>query len=733
MSGLHFTLEKIYLFFHKNLPKKTFTFGVLILAIFFSQISVSAAPAISSISPNSGPIEGGTQVTINGTGFQGNSQVTQVASGEYHTCALHTDGNVRCWGSNNFGQLGYGDTTQRNSPGPDINFGGNYAVAIGAGNNHTCAVMNTGSVKCWGWNTFGQLGYGDTVQRNTPGPDINFGTVGATKVAAGRYHTCITTTTSTARCWGTGSNGQLGYGNFSSLFTPGGDINFGGIQISMIDAGEFYTCAMLVTGGARCWGQNSTGQLGYGNTTQRNSPGPDINFNGALVTSISTGFRHTCAVLNTQTARCWGENITGKLGYGDTTQRLSPGPDINFNGTLVNKIFAGYIHTCAILVTGGTRCWGSSTSGMLGYGDGIARRAPANTDINLGGVSAIEMQLGYYSTSTLTATGNVKSWGENNSGQLGYGDTTQRSSPGPDISGLDIRTQFNVTFGGIPASDITFVNSTTVTATTPSHAAGLVNVVLTNGDGTTTSLSNGYTYLSASACDYIGANGSVAVTSTCLAINPGSLTMYAGDSTDDNDLCGEGDTASYNYIQDDGSSVNVTCGLAERSVGLSGVSVANTRQNTTTIINDVLCQDLTGNSNNIYSVSATVGNLVNQGGGNNINLGSNPDGSGLETNLDSDAPTSGDSGKLYATYTPGSSVKAIAPESARNSTVDSNFTVGSKATVINTATSIGVYNTSGGTLAKRFDSDGNTLKYRIPAFPSANSYVGGVTYTCSVS
>ena len=147
----------------------------------------------------------------------------------------------------------------------------------------------------------------------------------------------------------------------------------------------------------------------------------------------------------------------------------------------------------------------------------------------------------------------------------------------------------------------------------------------------------------------------------------------------------------------------------------------------------MLCQDLTGSSNNIYSVSATVGNLVNQGGGNNINLGSNPDGSGLETNLDSDAPTSGDNGKLYATYTPGYSVKAIAPESARNSTVDSDFTVGSKATVINTATSIGVYNTSGGTLAKRFDSDGNTLKYRIPAFPSANSYVGGVTYTCSVS
>lgn len=227
-------------------------------------------------------------------------------------------------------------------------------------------------------------------------------------------------------------------------------------------------------------------------------------------------------------------------------------------------------------------------------------------------------------------------------------------------------------------------------------------------------------------------------TNASLVVTGGSLTMYAGDANDNNDLCAPADTATRSFIQDGGTTTSVTCGTPERSVSLSSISVLSTRQNTTTTINDVLCEDLTGSTDNTYSVSVTVGNLINQGSGSNIVLGANPDGAKLETASDTDAPANADAGKLYATYTPGSAIKAIAPESARAGTniADGNFTPGAKTTVITTGGTlgtIGVYSTSSDTIARRFDSDNNTLKYRIPAFPNASNYVGGVTYTCTAS
>jgi hypothetical protein len=216
-----------------------------------------------------------------------------------------------------------------------------------------------------------------------------------------------------------------------------------------------------------------------------------------------------------------------------------------------------------------------------------------------------------------------------------------------------------------------------------------------------------------------------------LVVTGGSLTMYAGDANDNNDLCAPADTSTRSFIQDDGTTTSVTCGTPERSVSLSSISVLSTRQNTTTTINDVLCEDLTGSTDNNYSVAATIGNLINQGAGSDIELGVNPDGATLETAADTDAPINADAGKLYATYTPGSAIKSIAPESART-VADVDFTPGSKTTTVNTATSIGIYSASA-TAARRFDSDTNTLKYRIPSFPNASNYVGGVTYTCTAS
>ena len=223
-------------------------------------------------------------------------------------------------------------------------------------------------------------------------------------------------------------------------------------------------------------------------------------------------------------------------------------------------------------------------------------------------------------------------------------------------------------------------------------------------------------------------------TVTTLSITAGALTMYAGDAINNNDLCASGDTATYNFMQDGGTTSSVVCSAAERTVALTGISVTSSRQSTSpATINDILCEDLTGSEDNTYSVAATIGNLVNQGAGSSITLGSNPDSATVETSLDADAPTATDAGKVFATLDPFSGVVAsIAPESVRNAT-SPDFTSGAKSTVISTATSIGVYSSGADTAARRFDQDGGTIKYRIPAFADAASYNGSIVFTCTAA
>lgn len=223
-------------------------------------------------------------------------------------------------------------------------------------------------------------------------------------------------------------------------------------------------------------------------------------------------------------------------------------------------------------------------------------------------------------------------------------------------------------------------------------------------------------------------------TVTTLNITAGALTMYAGDATDNNDLCASLDTATYNFMQDGGTTSSVTCSAAERTVALTGITVSSSRQSTSpATINDILCEDLTGSEDNTYSVAATIGNLVNGGAGSSITLGTNPDTAGLETALDADAPIADDAGKVFATLDPFSgTVASIAPEAVRNAT-SPDFTSGAKTTVIATATSIGVYSSGADTAARRFDQDGATVKYRIPAFADAAAYTGSIIFTCTAS
>ena len=343
------------------------------------------------------PFLGTTLTVIAGASLQFNVQVsdvdvqaevTQITAGDDHTCALLNSGAVRCWGWAGVGQLGYGngdrigDDETPASVG-DVDVGGTVAK-VNAGEAHTCAVLDTGAVRCWGSGGFSNLGYGNTDNigdNETPASagDVNVGGT-VTQITAGKSHTCALLDTGAVRCWGYGLGGRVGYGNVNDIGdneapATAGDVNVGGM-VTQITAGQDHTCALLDTGAVRCWGLGASGRLGYGNTNdigdnETPASAGDVDVGGTVI-QIDAGVFHTCALLDTGAVRCWGAGGTGRLGYGNSVtigddETPATAGDVDVGGT-VAQIVTGS-HTCALLDTGAVRCWGSGTDGKLGYGN----------------------------------------------------------------------------------------------------------------------------------------------------------------------------------------------------------------------------------------------------------------------------------------------------------------------------------------------------------------------------
>jgi alpha-tubulin suppressor-like RCC1 family protein len=248
---------------------------------------------------------------------------------------------------------------------------------------------------CWGYNVYGQLGYGHT---NSLGDDeavsnLSPVAVGGTVVelAVGMHYTCALLDTGNVRCWGYAAYGQLGYGNTNNIGdneapSAAGDVNVGG-TVQKLVAGYYHTCALLQGGAMRCWGYNRDGQLGYGHTSnigddETPASAGDIN-TGATVTQIAAIDYHTCAVLSTSESKCWGYNSYGQLGYGDTSDRATPGPALSLGGDIPFLMAGGYRYTCALLSSGNARCWGYGAHGQLGYASTSTSYIPPASDIRI--------------------------------------------------------------------------------------------------------------------------------------------------------------------------------------------------------------------------------------------------------------------------------------------------------------------------------------------------------------
>jgi alpha-tubulin suppressor-like RCC1 family protein len=406
---------------------------------------------------------------------------SQVTAGNGHTCALWMSGGIKCWGANSSGQLGNGTTTESTTP-VDVTGLTSGVKSVNPGGANTCALLTTSYVQCWGDNSFWQLRNGNINSSNTP---VAF-TFPQRVIAlgVGDRHTCSLSDEQYVPilCWGDDSYGQLSGAASGSHITQVG-IDFAD-QPTAISAAFLHTCVLLNTGGVKCWGDNGYGRLGRG--TDNSKGYGDVTGLTSGVTAISAGGSHTCALLNTGGVKCWGMNTWGQLGNGTNAGSNVP---VNVAGLTsgVTAISAGAYHTCALLNTGGVKCWGMNTWGQLGNGTNTDSNVPVNVADLTSGVTAISA--GQIHTCALLTDGGIKCWGGNGSGELGDGTTAGRNVP-VDVQDTTAATGVSYTVSAV--QDPT--KTCTVSAPAPSCAVdGLTpgqtytfTVTATNAFGTST-------------------------------------------------------------------------------------------------------------------------------------------------------------------------------------------------------------------------------------------------------
>jgi len=367
----------------------------------------------------------------------GSSSNLRIATGARHTCAT-VQGRLNCWGDGDQYQLGRDSTSDlglATSPRAAGDIGTLYLpIQVAAGNAHTCALATAGTVHCWGNSDSGQLGYASTNTvpvANTASVDLG-GAV--SQIAAAGDHTCAILNNGALRCWGRNDRGQLGNGSTVAI----GDDESPSVRppvaldmVSQLALGDLHTCA-LSGGQVYCWGAGTDGRLGYGNQQDRLAPTDPVPIGATEgITQIAAGSRHTCALTMQGQVHCWGVGDLGQLGYGlaDTIgdDELPSSRGAVGLGGIALQIAAGGDHTCAILATGETLCWGYGANGALGTGMTTNVGDNETLDINPrfvelpGAATALQLALGHDHSCAVTSDDEISCWGLHDDGRLGYG------------------------------------------------------------------------------------------------------------------------------------------------------------------------------------------------------------------------------------------------------------------------------------------------------------------------
>ncbi len=286
-------------------------------------------------------------------------KVVELAGGRMYMCALSQTGKVRCWGENYDAALGLGEVQGMGfTDAPDLDVGGD-ARHISAGRTVSCALRTEGNVRCWGG--------GQSEWTSADWEDVELGG-SAAKVSVGQNRVYATLTTQDARWWS--PNDIIGG---TEIRLPANEIVVARGRAIEVVAGQYFACALLVGGSVHCWGTQFLGALGSGIDEFQEDfatlPGVPL---GAPAKHITSGLEHTCALLEGGRVRCWGNGANGRLGYGNTEiigddETPDSAGDVDVGGEVL-ELAAGHEHTCALLANDAIRCWGNNASGQLGYG-----------------------------------------------------------------------------------------------------------------------------------------------------------------------------------------------------------------------------------------------------------------------------------------------------------------------------------------------------------------------------
>ena len=422
------------------------------------------------------------------TGF-GTETAVAISTGVDHACAVLSDGTVACWGRNSAGQLGVaGGSNHVATVVPGVSD----AVAVAAGADHTCALTSTGSALCWGSNANGQLGDGTYTNRSSATAVV--GLSGAVAITAGDRVTCAASSVGVVSCWGDNSTQQLGRGFSSTVLTPTAVTSLGS-GVTGIYGGGQHQCARIGSAELKCWGANVKSQIDASSTYSTPTPTAisGLVTGSVTISSVALGERHTCVGLSDNTMKCWGDNNLGQLGRGDNVVSGVP-TSPTLTNVQVAKVFAGGNQSCLVTVDGDAMCWGDNFFGQLGDGTTTLRDVPMTVSM-AGGVDVVDIAVGYWHTCfTYTPSAGlgygVRCVGRNHAGQLGLGNTTDRTTP-TQVPGLDqgvssiVAGMYHVCalmvdttvkcWGGNGVSELG--NGLRVNLTSPNTVAGLSNVL----------------------------------------------------------------------------------------------------------------------------------------------------------------------------------------------------------------------------------------------------------------
>ena len=407
----------------KNPRSKVLLAGLGVLVALLASASLTAPAQAASTSPAASAPASASPSASSAAG-SGDVQVIALEAGAVHTCATLGDMSLRCWGNNQYGQLGNGTFVASTKP-VDVKGLASAPETTLARAVHNCSLLKDGSVDCWAMNIYGQLG--DGTFKNSSKPIPVKGLRGPVRLlAVGGDHTCVTYKDNDSTwCWGQNKYGELGDGTLTTNSTKPVEVK-GLPSPEKVVAGLWHTCAIVKDGSTWCWGFNAEGQLGIG-TKSLASPKP-VKVIGLPSTPVqlTLGLFHACAVVQDGSTWCWGEGKYGQLGNGTTKESLKPQKVVGLKPNPTHLVAGGF-HECADFADGTMYCWGQNIFGQLG--DGTTKNALKPVAVKGYRPGATLVAAGSLHTCAAYADATVDCWGLNSDGQLGNGTKANSKTP----------------------------------------------------------------------------------------------------------------------------------------------------------------------------------------------------------------------------------------------------------------------------------------------------------------